>query len=118
MLFRSKNDKLIRMTRIVAGAPELAPAALDQTAALPLGGRVKVDPWTARIELMKSNQVVLLSPHEKMPFEVTPLMPYLVRLEGTATREAPAAPAAAPAEAPAAVTAHAKPEAASTPQTP
>ena len=73
----AKKDKLFRMNRIVESAPELYPAALNQTAALPLGGRVKVDPWNARIELMKNNQVVLLSPREKMPFEVTPLMPYL-----------------------------------------
>jgi hypothetical protein len=76
-----EKDKLYRMTKILESAPELYMTALNQTAALPLGGRVKVDPWTGRIELMKGNQVMPMSPREKMPFEVTPLMPYLTRRE-------------------------------------
>jgi hypothetical protein len=76
----AKKEKLYRMTRIEESAPQLYPTALNQTAALPLGGRVKVDPWTGRIELMKNSREVLLSPHEKKPLEITPLMPHLVRL--------------------------------------
>jgi hypothetical protein len=75
----AQRDQLFRMSRIVEGAPELEPAVLEQVAALPLGGRVKLDPWSARIELMQSNRVALLSAREKMPFQVTPLMPYLAR---------------------------------------
>lgn len=67
------------MARVLEAAPELDPAALDQIAALPLGGRVKVEPWDARIGLMKNNRVALLSPKEKMPFQIAPLMPYLAR---------------------------------------
>ena len=70
-----------RMAPIVDAAPELDPTSLEQTAALPLGGRVKLDPWSARIELMKNARVPLLSAREKMPFEVTPLMPYLTRFD-------------------------------------
>ncbi len=47
--------------------------------ALPLGGRVKVDPWTDRIEMIKSKPLGSVSEREKMPFEVTPFMPYLTR---------------------------------------
>ena len=72
-----------RMTLIIDAAPDLDPMSLEQTAALPLGGRVKLDPWTARIELMKNNRVPLTSAREKMPFQVTPLMPYLARYETT-----------------------------------
>jgi hypothetical protein len=75
------QDELYRMSQILDAAPELDPTSLDQTAALPLGGRVKLDPWSARIELMKNNRVALLSAREKMPFQVTPLMPYLARFE-------------------------------------
>jgi hypothetical protein len=74
----NKND-LFRMSKIVDAAPELDPASVEQIAALPLGGRVKLDPWSARIELMKNNRVPLISAREKMPFQVTPLMPYLAR---------------------------------------
>ena len=76
-----------RMAPIVDAAPELDPMSLEQTAALPLGGRVKLDPWSARIELMKNNRVPLLSAREKMPFQVTPLMPYLTRYDSQSNRE-------------------------------
>jgi len=48
-------------------------------AALPLGGRVKMDPWNDKLELIKSKPVGTVAEREKMPFEVTPFMPYLTR---------------------------------------
>jgi hypothetical protein len=51
----------------------------NQIVALPLGGRVKLDPWDDKLEMMKSKPVGSISEREKMPFEVTPFMPYLVR---------------------------------------
>ena len=48
-------------------------------AALPIGGRVKLDPWNDRLELIKSKPVGAVAEREKMPFEVTPFMPYLTR---------------------------------------
>ena len=47
--------------------------------ALPLGGRVKLDPWNDKLELIKSKPVGNIAEREKMPFEVTPFMPYLTR---------------------------------------
>ncbi len=79
-----------RMAQLMATAPPLDPTSLEQIAALPLGGRVRVDPWSAQIELMKDRRIALLSAREKMPFQVTPLMPYLTRLDaspGAAVRE-------------------------------
>ena len=75
------DAQLYRMTAIVDAAPQLDNASVQQIAALPLGGRVRVDPWTARAELMPASRVTLVSAREKMPFQVTPLMPYLSRLE-------------------------------------
>jgi hypothetical protein len=75
----AQRDKTYRMGQVLDAAPELDPASVDQIAALPLGGRIKLDPWSARIELLKNNRVALLSAREKMPFQVTPLMPYLAR---------------------------------------
>lgn len=51
----------------------------NQIIALPLGGRVKLDPWDDKLEMMKSKAVGNISEREKMPFEVTPFMPYLTR---------------------------------------
>ena len=48
-------------------------------AALPIGGRVKLDPWVDRLDLLKSKPVGAVAEREKMPFEVTPFMPYLTR---------------------------------------
>jgi hypothetical protein len=81
------------MEALMQSAPALDFKKLDQIAALPLGGRIKVDAWTNKVELLKSKPVALLSPAEKMPFEVTPFYPYLTRYGTTAnTEKAAAAP--------------------------
>jgi len=66
-------------TALLNMGPALQAANVDQVAALPLGARVKLDPWSDRVELVKSKPVSLHSAREKMPFEVTPFMPFLTR---------------------------------------
>ncbi len=61
--------------------PQLDASKLDQVAALPLGARVKVDPWDDHVELLKAKPVALSSAREKMPFEVTPFLLYLTRYQ-------------------------------------
>jgi hypothetical protein len=63
----------------MSSAPSLEMGKLDQVPALPLGGRVKVNPWTDQAELVKSPAVPLASAREKMIFEVTPVFPHLTR---------------------------------------
>jgi hypothetical protein len=48
--------------------------------ALPLGGRVKLDPWDDSLTLLKAQAVGAVTDREKMPFEVTPFMIYLTRV--------------------------------------
>jgi hypothetical protein len=74
------QGKNVRMSALMASAPQLDPKRTDQIAALPLGGRIKLDPWTDQVELAKAKPVPLTSAREKMPFEVTPFFPYLTRL--------------------------------------
>jgi hypothetical protein len=74
------DRKGIRMSALLASAPQLEPQRTDQIAALPLGGRIKLDPWTDQVELAKAKPVPLTSAKEKMPFEITPFFPYLTRL--------------------------------------
>src|SRR5882762_40081 len=69
-------------------------------AALPIGGRVKLDPWNDKLDLIKSKPVGTVAEREKMPFEVTPFMPYLMRY-GTDAGKPIAASAATPASGPA-----------------
>lgn len=71
------GNRILYAAELEAGAPQLQPAKLDQIAALPLGARVKLDPWSDNVDLVKSKPVALISEREKMPFEVTPFMPYL-----------------------------------------
>ena len=75
------REQMARWKPIIDAAPALDAQALNQIAALPLGGRVKVDPWSARTELMKTGSIAPLSAREKMPFQITPLMPYLMRFK-------------------------------------
>jgi Peptidase family M48 len=70
-----------RMTGLEALSPKLEMNRTDQIAALPLGGRIKLDPWSDRIELMKPAAIALQNPREKMPLEVTPFFPHLVRYD-------------------------------------
>jgi hypothetical protein len=69
----------LRMSALLASAPTLDGKQTTQIAALPLGGRVKMDPWSNRVELLKTKPVALNSADEKMPFEVTPFFPFLTR---------------------------------------
>jgi hypothetical protein len=48
--------------------------------ALPLGGRVRLDPWDDSLALLKAQAVGSVAEREKMPFEVTPFMIYLTRV--------------------------------------
>jgi len=69
----------------------------QKIAALPLGGRVKIDPWNDNLSLIKSKPVGTVAEREKMPFEVTPFMPYLTRY-GSEGGKPVAASAATPQE--------------------
>jgi hypothetical protein len=75
----AQGNQVRRVAELMGSAPALQKTRVDQIAALPLGARVKVNPWNDHIALMKSKPVTLMSPREKMPFEVTRLFPYLVR---------------------------------------
>ena len=66
---------------LASAGPALQPDKVDQISALPIGARLKLDPWTDRVEMLKSKPVALLSAREKMPFEVTPFMPFLTRYQ-------------------------------------
>jgi hypothetical protein len=60
-------------------APALEPANLQQLGALPMGSRIKINPWDDSLSLIKTHQMGPISPREKIPFEVTPIDLYLTR---------------------------------------
>jgi hypothetical protein len=73
-----------RLSALAHQGPALDNAKLDQIAALPLGGRVKINPWDDTAEMLKAAPVAITSARDKMPFEVTPFFPRLTRY-GSAT---------------------------------
>ena len=59
-------------------------------AALPLGGRIKMDPWNDELTMLKAKPVSIVAEREKMPFEVTPFVIYLSREQSHSTQATPA----------------------------
>ncbi len=68
-----------RLAALATKGPALDNNKLDQVAALPLGGRVKINPWDDKAEMVKTAPVAITSARDKMPFEVTPFYPRLAR---------------------------------------
>jgi len=79
-----------RMGALLASAPLLDTQRIDQIAALPLGGRIRLNPWTDQVELAKTQPIALALPREKMPFGITPFFPYLTRIAVEHTEKAAA----------------------------
>ena len=75
----ANKDGVLRMSSLIPSAPTLRITDMNQIAALPLGSRIKLDPWDDHIELRKSKPLPLQSVRDKMAFEVTPMFPHLMR---------------------------------------
>jgi hypothetical protein len=73
----------VRLGELASGAPELKARDVNQVPALPLGARLRLDPYSGRLELNKNATVPLLSPKEKLSFELTPVFPHLTRVGQT-----------------------------------
>jgi hypothetical protein len=69
----------VRMSSLAASAPALQVRDVNQVAALPLGGRIKLNAWSDQLTIQKGRPVRLMAANEKMPFEITPMFPYLTR---------------------------------------
>jgi hypothetical protein len=82
------SGKVTRLAALMESAPNLDANKLDQIAALPLGGRIKLDPWEDHIEMIKAAPVAILNARDKMPFELTPFFPRLTRLSSAAENSA------------------------------
>ncbi len=83
------NGDATRMSTLMTKSPAFDPRNPNQVAALPLGGRVKVDPWNNQLELIKTKPVAITAAAERMPFEVTPFFPFLTRLNTESPEKVP-----------------------------
>jgi hypothetical protein len=73
------GNQVFLASQLLQSPPALQRNNKDQIAALPLGARVKLDPYSDRVTLMNTKAAAPNSAREKMSFEVTPLVPYLTR---------------------------------------
>jgi hypothetical protein len=70
----------IRLLKLPVAAKNEDGESARHIVALPLGGRVKMDPWDDTLALLRAKTVGTVADREKMPFEVTPFMIYLTRV--------------------------------------
>jgi len=73
------------MSAVADAAPALEPDNPQQIVALPLGSRVKLDPWAGQLKFVKARPPRIYSAKDKLALEVTPFSPYLVRLKSAGT---------------------------------
>jgi Peptidase family M48 len=91
----AEGGTVTRLSALETQGPALDNNKLDQIAALPLGGRVKINPWDDKAEMVKTAPVAITSARDKMPFEVTPFFPRLARFgTGVAPASGPTTAAA------------------------
>jgi len=76
-LFRTPTDDAVWLNALLQGAPKLNMADLNQIPALPLGSRLHINVWTDAVELLNVRPAPIISPGDKMPFEVTPIFFHL-----------------------------------------
>ena len=79
---------------VFAARPTDEKPAPNVIVALPLGGRVKIEPWNDNLQMLKSKPAGAVAESEKMPFEITPFLLYLTRQGDHPSTEAPSAVAA------------------------
>jgi len=99
-----KADGTPWMADLQKMAPKLNWDDLTQMAALPLGSRIKTDPWDDKEHLLNAKAYAPMNARDKMPFEVTPIFYNLQRYDLAKIEPPLAAPApsAAPSASPAA----------------
>jgi hypothetical protein len=90
----AQGGTVSRLSGLSTQGPALDLNKLDQIAALPLGGRIKINPWDDKAEMVKTAPVAITSARDKMPFEVTPFYPRLARFGANAPSAAPTTAAA------------------------
>jgi hypothetical protein len=74
-------------SQVVSAESKEKPMA-NVIAALPLGGRIRIDPWNDQLRILNSTPVGGVVESERMPFQITPLVFYLTRQRGNSSPEA------------------------------
>ena len=72
-LTKNDFDQSFWMAALMSKGPKLDIRNLQQQAAMPLSNFLRRDPWTDQVIVLHSGFEPLISPSDKMPFEVTPV---------------------------------------------
>jgi hypothetical protein len=98
-LTKSDADQAFWLAAMIAKSPKLDLNDLKQQAAMPLSSFLRRDPWTDQVITLHTTFEPLLSPADKMPFEVEPvyikLGYYKQTIEGVSASVTDAAPSPA-----------------------
>jgi hypothetical protein len=81
------EEDLVRLGELAKKTPELKTARGEQVAALPLGSRLVVDPWTNQVRLFEGKPKSPKEGAEETHFGISPMMAYLVRVPEEAAEE-------------------------------
>jgi hypothetical protein len=74
------NERYLPFPALLNSAAGKGEPLTGQIAALPLGSRIKLNPWNNRIELLETKADVANTGQQINPFELTPFFPDLTRL--------------------------------------
>jgi hypothetical protein len=91
-----KPDGTAWMADLEHMAPKIDWDDLNQSAALPLGSWLKIDPWDDTVHMLDAKRYAPMNSRDKMPFEVTPIFYKLQHYE-TAKTTTSTSPAESPA---------------------
>lgn len=75
------DNQVSFMAQVASNAPRLEMDNPQQIVALPLGSRVKLDPWAGQLKLVKAKPPRIYSAKDKLALQVTPFSPYLTRVK-------------------------------------
>ena len=79
-------------------APKINWDDLTQIAALPLGSRLKTDPWDDKVHMLNAKLYAPMNARDKMPLEVTPVYFKLQRYEDATANPPATGTGAAPSQ--------------------
>lgn len=77
------ESRAVLANQLMNAATRPAASSGTEVAVLAMGSRIKLDPWTDQVDVLKSKPVALLTRQEQQPFQIGPYMPYLYRQTAT-----------------------------------
>jgi hypothetical protein len=89
---RDSVPKSWATAQMMSEGQNVAKTNANARVALPLGGRIKIEPMNDQLTMLKPEpEGGTVAEYEKMPFEVSPFLVYLTRAGGSASPNAPKA---------------------------